>query len=636
MALPEKYIINYAMLLPALSIILFLSFLEKRKCRQNKCNHRPALIIPFPSLDSYENRVAYVVAFGTTLNTTAIAIFHSQALGFQMPFILKAIEVLFQALLVCVLCFPYFACVSTRYRAAGAIINIMYCLTWFGIDVAYSDEDEKSTISKMKSSKAISVLMSLPNLICQIIFVLYCCYILYRCYTSKCLLDKHIPGAVKPHQVDHVRWVFRKSKDKLYQALLTESQTSFIARIKSKKLKLFTNYPFFKYPTKLVSILFFQLITTYLLALATIYIILLIDFLFDTMDSHMFNILSKCPIYSEGYNIIIASLSLSLIVAVFQSLFNITMFARNYRYHMLKFYQGDKDFVSDWKIYSSSSNLTSSVNFVGYAIIYTVWCFVLSFLAVGIILIVALVIIYMFYKFNKIGILIQWFFVVLSFPLLGQLFRLLMFLLSKKCLLQRKLQETDKEHPLNVDNRKLFEVLSYFYLYLSLTGGIFSCLRRFILSAAFGFFSLGRLDKSIYSRDVQKFDGAYATYVAMLHVDNAHNNPSMRLFAHLLWSKVLVTRLRNSGGNDADMSQLVATLNHRTTSSGSIRKQANISDIFILSDIAEQKSKLATTRWFLAYTLINNPQLRAERRKKDSPLKQASFEEINLQIETTT
>ncbi|KAK7008951.1 hypothetical protein BgiMline_000427, partial [Biomphalaria glabrata] len=60
----------------------------------------------------------------------------------------------------------------------------------FGIDVAYSDKDEKSTISKMKSSKAISVLMSLPNLICQIIFVLYCCYILYRCYTSKCLLDK--------------------------------------------------------------------------------------------------------------------------------------------------------------------------------------------------------------------------------------------------------------------------------------------------------------------------------------------------------------------------------------------------------------------------------------------------------------
>ncbi|KAK7008950.1 stimulated by retinoic acid 6 protein isoform X3 [Biomphalaria glabrata] len=372
------------------------------------------------------------------------------------------------------------------------------------------------------------------------------------------------------------------------------------------------------------------------MALATIFIILWIDFLFDTMDNRMFNILSKCPIYSEGYNIIIASLSLSLIVAVFQSLFNITMFARNYRYHMLKFYQGDKDFVSDWKIYSSSSNLTSSVNFVGYAIIYTVWCFILSFLAVGIILIVALVIVYMFYKLNKIGILIRWFFVVLSFPVLGQLFRLLMFLLSKKCLLQRKLQETDKEHPLNVDNRKLFEVLSYFYLYLSLTGGIFSCLRRFILSAAFGFFSLGRLDKSIYSRDVQKFDGAYATYVAMLHVDNAHNNPSMRLFAHLLWSKVLVTRLRNSGGNDADMSQLVATLNHRTTSSGSIRKQANISYIFILSDIAEQKSKLATTRWFLAYTLINNPQLRAERRKKDSPLKQTSFEEINLQIETTT
>lgn len=36
----------------------------------------------------------------------------------------------------------------------------------------------------------------------------------------------------------------------------------------------------------------------------------------------------------------------------------------------------------------------------------------------------------------------------------------------------------------------------------------------------------------------------YKAYLAMLMVDNAHNNPTMRVFAHLLWSRALAARFR--------------------------------------------------------------------------------------------
>ncbi|KAK0042846.1 stimulated by retinoic acid 6 protein [Biomphalaria pfeifferi] len=628
----ERYAIHYIMLIPSICIIVFLSFLEKRKYRPNKCGGRPALIIPFPSLDSFENRLAYAVAFGTTLNTTVLTVISPYTLGFEMPRYLKALEVLLRAMISSLLFFPYFACISTRYRAVGAVINICYCLIWFGIDVADCHSSFVSYDNLMESYKVMLVLQYLPNFVCQLTLIVFCFYVLYRCYRMRSFINQHIPGAVKPHQVDHVRWVFRKSKDKLYQALLTESQTSFVDRMnKSRRLKLFTDFTFFKYPTKIVSLVFFQLNVIYLLVLAVIKLLISITSNIDFFIDFVYQLFgTKFVVLTDIAGILKAGLSISLALTVFQTLYNIFMFTRNYRYHMLKLFQGDTKFLADWKS-SANSKLISSFNCVGYVIVFSVSNFSVSFMVASFILILVFGKLYYDIKTTQIGEFFKNVFIAISFPLLGQIFTMMLSLLSRRYLLQRKVKVTDKELPLNVDNRKLYEVLSYFYLYLSMTIGILSCLSRFILSAAFGFFSLGRLDKSIYSRDLQKFDGAYGTYLAMLQVDNAHNNPSVRLFTHLLWSGVLVTRLRNSGGNDVEIANLIPTLNHRSTPSYSVRRNASGSDFFMFSDRVNCKSKQARTRWFLAQTLINNPKLRRERRKGDH-LSHANFEEIQLHI----
>ncbi|KAH9495350.1 hypothetical protein Btru_017511 [Bulinus truncatus] len=63
---------------------------------------------------------------------------------------------------------------------------------------------------------------------------------------------------------------------------------------------------------------------------------------------------------------------------------------------------------------------------------------------------------------------------------------------------------------------KLYEVINYFYLYVSMTKSLYSCCLRFILTVVFSVLSQDRLDTTIYSRDKQKFDTAHRTYIAML------------------------------------------------------------------------------------------------------------------------
>ncbi|XP_055873460.1 stimulated by retinoic acid gene 6 protein-like isoform X2 [Biomphalaria glabrata] len=647
MAVLEPYFINYLMLIPATCIIILLSFLEKRKHRSDICCGRNALVIPIPTLDGFENRLAYAVAFAVTIDTFLRVVFFSYSLGFVASPWIKVLYSLLQALIISILFLPYFACINTRHRAVGAIINIIYSIVWFGINVVYCDEEFKiidNYFASKDSFKVIAVFLDLPYFMCQLIFIFYCCYILYRCYKTKSFVNKHIPGAVKPHQVDHVRWVFRKSKDKLYQALLTESQTSFVDRMNSsKKLKLATNLPFFKYPTKIVSQTLFQLVVVYLISIGVIFTLFLENEITSTsqntestspattIETIIVAIIQAIQLIKSvstdfGISKIIkASWSIALGVSILIAIFNIMMFLRNCRYHLLKLYQGDKSFISDWK-YTSASYLASSSNCVGYSIIFTAWSFIVNFIVLFISLFIVIGVFHFCVLFDIIWVLIERIALLLSIPLFGLILGLIMILLSKMCFLQRKLEPTDKELPLNVDNRKVFEIISYFNLYFGMTTGLLGCIRRFLLSAAFGLFSLGRLDKSIYSRDLQKFDGAYGTYVAMLQVDNAHNNPSMRLFAHILWSGVLVSRIRASGGTEMEIAELIAALNRIEDVSA-----VSYIDLYAVGTIVDRKSKQSRTRWLLAYTLVNNPQLKANR-KKCLPSRDIGNREANLPI----
>ncbi|CAL1536487.1 unnamed protein product [Lymnaea stagnalis] len=631
------YFINNWILIPVACIIWFLSFLEKRKRRQDVCDGRPALIIPIPFLDGYENRMAYSVAFGTITNTFVSLVLSEDTLGFDMPLWGRALYVYLQAFIGCLTCFPLVACLSTRYRAIGAIICILYSMTWFSLNVVETikevRESENDTLWGMAPfddvtfslSKANAILQGLPSIFCYLVLMGYCVYVLYRCVVNRTFYNRHTEGSVRRHQEDHVRWVLRKSKDKTYIDDAVGPKKSFVERMaKDRKLRLVKSLPFFKYPTKIFAIAFVQVNIIYWMGMflisgtiSIVYGVLKLNFDIENLST----------IEKENLALVSICAGVALIVAISGSIVHIFMAIRNYRYHMLRIYQGDKEFAVQFED-SSQYILTSSMLYPGYQVGFMLWGCVLSFVFV---LLTSLCIaepIYWLTELGLLGDLAVQLAQTLSFPATMLLLFYLQMFMCKRVLLQKRINQSDEHPPLNVDNRKLYEIINYLSMFTNMAVGVFTCLLRIIVSAFFGVFSVGRLDKSVFTRDMETFDRGYKAYLSMLLVDNAHNNPSMRVFAHLLWTKVLASRFKqgSSSGSFSDTTPLTPPIKIRQrtfgTNSSETPSSAESGNPWTFCDgpVHIQVSNQSLTRWFLAFTLIHNPQLTKLRKhalKKD-------------------
>ncbi|CAL1528179.1 unnamed protein product [Lymnaea stagnalis] len=625
------YVINHWLLIAIVPILVLLSFLEKRKSHQDICQGRPALIIPFSFLDGFDNRTAYAMAFGTITSTIVSLITSENTLGFDLPLWGKALYVYLQAFIGCLTCFPLFACLSTRYRALGTIICIFYSALWLSLNMVQTIKNVQESANNtlwfgtsqdpvlLNLAKASAVLQGLPSICCYVVLIGYCIFILQRCIRSGVYMNKHVPGTVKPHQEEHVRWVFRKSKDKTLNPGGFMSNKTFVELMhQDRKLKLLKSLPFFKYPTRIFAVAFVQLNIIYWMGM------LLISGTIQALYSIFLSVMKKSEITSadrEQIAIVCICASVSLLVSISNSLVHILLATRNYRYHMLKIYQGDKSFLPSATAASSQYVLTSSMIYPGYQIAFMMWGLVLSF---GFILLISLLVaepLYLLASFDMLGKAFRKLGELLSFPATMLLLFYIQVFVSKKLLLQDKVTPLDKYPPLNVNNRKLYELVNYYSIFTNMAVGLFTCLFRIALSAFFGIFSVDRLDKSVFTRDMEKFDNGYRAYLSMLLVDNAHNNPSMRVFAHLLWTRTLAARFRNSQSepgyrDETPLSPPSPRLDHRSYGAAALASRGGptivegFDNSWTHCDINNcAVSKPARIRWFLAYTLIRNPQL---------------------------
>ncbi|CAL1536488.1 unnamed protein product [Lymnaea stagnalis] len=618
------HIINYWILIPVACIILFLSFLEKRKCRPDICNGRPSLIIPIPFLDGYENRLAYSVAFGTITNTFVSLVLSVDTLGFDIPLWGRALYVYLQAFIGCLTCFPLVACLSTRYRAIGAIICILYCMTWLSLSVVGTvhkieqNETDPSSDSQISENvmdgvnMAESILLSFPGIICYMVLIGYCIYILHRCIVNRTLYNTHTEGTVRRHQVDHVRWVFRKSLDKTQQ-----QAGSFVERMQTeRKLRLITNFPFFKYPTKMCAIVFVQLIIIYWLGVAFFFTTIKLIKISNSLrgfgrDEEQF--------LNEQFILLSICSSVAVLLSVTAALIQIFMSARNYRYHMLWIFQGRKDFAVQLSG-SSHHILTSSMVYPGYQVGFMMWGCVLNFICVFLMSLLMSEVMYVWIWYDSWKGMFLYLAQILSFPAIMLIFFYLQIFVSKRVLLQNKIHQSDEYPPLNIDNRKLYEIINYYSIFTNMAVGMATCLLRIFQSALFSVFSVGRLDISVFTRDMESFDKGYKSYLSMLLVDNAHNNPSMRVFAHLLWTKTLTVRSkhRSTSGSFRDTSPLTQPVedggyrNFGSTVHDSSNSNDSPKDLW--GHLDGSSNIQIRTRWLLAYTLIHNPQLSSLRK----------------------
>ncbi|KAK3085926.1 hypothetical protein FSP39_010817 [Pinctada imbricata] len=142
----------------------------------------------------------------------------------------------------------------------------------------------------------------------------------------------------------------------------------------------------------------------------------------------------------------------------------------------------------------------------------------------------------------------------------------------------------------HIRNRRAYQNLSFFIFFIYIITGILACLRRIILSTAIGFYYLARLDKCIIIPGLEQFDKSYMSYVAFLRIQVSHSNPIVTTFCELL--------LRQMKTLDTNSSAQLPTL--------------SIEDGFE----NQRKESLARKRWFKAVTLLRNPTLIADSKRK--------------------
>ncbi|CAL1528180.1 unnamed protein product, partial [Lymnaea stagnalis] len=377
---------------------------------------------------------------------------------------------------------------------------------------------------------------------------------------------------------------------------------------------------FFKYPTRIVAGVFVLVIIIYWLG------ILLICGTIQILHSFfiVLNAISKfIEIDYEDLSAMNVIASVSLAVSISNSLAHIFVAMRNYRYHMLKIYQGDKSFLLSVTSASPQYVMTSSMIYPGYQIAFMMWGMVISFaftLVTGLVVNEAIGLIILLGQADKaLRLLGQ----LIVFPITLVLLFYVQVFISENLFLQDRLNYHDRYKPLNVNNRKLYELVSYYSMFANMAVGLFTCFFRIALNALFGIFFVDRLDTSVFTRDMEHLDSGHRAYVSMLLVDNAHNNPCMRVFTHLLWTRALAARFklrqqtepgcRDETGPSACGSQVencwIAAGAAETTVDGQNGAGGYGSNMMFCDIKNFAVSTPAKIRWFLAYTLLHNPQL---------------------------
>ncbi|XP_071103650.1 stimulated by retinoic acid gene 6 protein-like [Haliotis cracherodii] len=556
---------NHYTTLLAAGIIFILALLQKRRFHPEVCGGRLALIVPLPLLDGYDNRVSYAAAFGAVTNIIAtLAMNVDASTDINLPSWSRVLVLQFRVLEACITCFPLFACISTRHKLAGAVLGVTYSSILLGSTSteavqAYCQPSHARTVFQ-----AVSVLIYLPDVLCFLYLIFKFLHAITECIRSNTYIITEPLKRVYTHQQQYVRLVLHRDYDPSIETTTCD------------KL-IYRSVPGFKYPVRIISVAFILLVLLYRFGFALLlFESLITNWLESYFVGHNFPFgETRTPVVLDLFAGVFYT---TTIVCVIVTAFYIYLFMKSYRRHLLRMFRGNKSFILD-QLPKPHIMMASSMRFPGYQVAYMLWGFGLLFtalLVVGLMLTFGIYLTIIYHvPTNVLLSLLQ----TISVPAMALLLFYLQVVLAKRVLMQEKIKVTDDTPPLNVDNRRFYECFNYYALFGNLAIGMFSCFWRILQGFIFGVLMVGRLDHSIYARGWEHRDKGYLSYISMLHVENAHNHPMLRVFCDLL-----LTSLDKDG--------------HQHISQTPVRRNTK-----------------ALRRWLVAYTLINNPEL-AQRRKR--------------------
>jgi hypothetical protein len=270
-----------------------------------------------------------------------------------------------------------------------------------------------------------------------------------------------------------------------------------------------------------------------------------------------------------------------------------------YRKHMKRLYRGEAFFLPKAKA-STVRLMTLSWKYSGFQIAYILWGWIiLAFIFFITFFVIAVCLHYNFISFKNI------FLKFLPSIIFTIILIILQFLLAKFVLLTDRgaiLGLENRQDPIIIKcisnvhlcwymyNRRLFHLFGYYFFFYNTLVGIFSCLKRLFTALALGTLMIDRLDRSTLPRGWEYFDNGYKSYVGFLRMEHEFSNPYLVTFLYLL-REATRGKQRGSDGKQVEL------------------QSCHVNSAHFIS----YRSRLARNRWLVAYTLINNPKLLADR-----------------------
>ncbi|KAM8842394.1 STRA6-like [Synchiropus picturatus] len=565
-------------LVPAVLITVVLSSLQRRANIQTIDHKLPflrgrfAIVIPLDTIGSLSNRWSYGFAFGA-VSYSVLLLFSETYVPFTLPNWAKAVVYLIGALEVGMVNFPFFACLSTPFRTVGAVLGILYSMSWIIVTVwdTFTCPDGKILGKNQKIIVQWPCILSLVFLLGRFFYMLI--------KGVRIQLELEPPDSdemVDKHQLKHVKRLLRKTSD-------DKGHLSWFQR------KVYEWDPHFKFPNRIIGTAIVSVIGLYTMTLADYSVSSLVFGQADGWKDTLQHLVTSCnqtqaiglvPELEEFIDVAHKTWLATTAFASLNSLVYILHVLACYRKHLKRLWKGEKGFIPE-KLHTakSATNLASIARYSGWQVAFTMW----GYLIVHFVhFLVALLFVYVFVIPIKHGRAVSMLkslgTVILTIGLvIGTV--ILQMVLVQIFFLQEKLSPTDKYKPLAINNKKAFDCFNYFFFFYNVVMGFSTCILRLIFSVMVGTWLISRIDRTIMQRGYERMDAGYRTWIGMIIADHYHNNPTMVCFCQLLISN---------------------TLEKQTTRS------------YVTFDSAAADGSVnsrAKRRWALFYTLLRNPHL---------------------------
>jgi len=267
-----------------------------------------------------------------------------------------------------------------------------------------------------------------------------------------------------------------------------------------------------------------------------------------------------------------------------------------YRYHMTLLRQGDRVWLpkSFMSFKTSLTFLTvQSMKFAGFQVAYAVWGYIVCF---NVLFLSLLLLVYSIYF----HILMRYLYNIWPLFLIAFTVTLTQWMSARYCFLAQK------GKVFAIDNRKAFNITSYYLFFFNIFLGAFSFLLRILKDLIIGILFLERIQKSILPRSFEAMDPGYSAYIGYILIEHVHANPVLRVFIHLLNESAMEKRVSRSWSSTSG-SRLLLFQNTYDTTNGDTR-------LDLATNVA--RFKKIRNRWNLAYTLLKNPALVGLRRNQ--------------------